>query len=134
MALKLKKELSYGKDKEKDGRIKLCSMIISELMTANNGELQAETRGLPPMVLREAIVNALMHPSNRVDRPRQMLLAIDGKNSEAIIEDAAADASSMAMRSFDQEKMLALLKSGGLYQKKYRSSLSGLELAKSHET
>ena len=69
------KELSYGKDKdkEKDGRIKLCSMIISELMTANNGELQAETRGLPPMVLREAIVNALMHPSNRVDRPRQII-------------------------------------------------------------
>ena len=73
MALKLKKELSYGKDKEKDGRIKLCSMIISELMTANNGELQAETRGLPPMVLREAIVNALMHPSNRVNRPRQII-------------------------------------------------------------
>ncbi len=37
------------------------------------GELQAESRGLPPMVLREAIVNSLMHRSYRVDRPTQII-------------------------------------------------------------
>ena len=37
------------------------------------GELQAESKGLPPRVLREAIVNALMHRSYRVDRPTQII-------------------------------------------------------------
>jgi hypothetical protein len=71
-----------------------------------------------PLLLRDIAAGLMRNQSKtQIEKIRQMLLAIDGKNSEAIIEDAAADASSMAMRSFDQEKMLALLKSGGLYQK-----------------
>ncbi|MDO5566716.1 MAG: AAA family ATPase, partial [Planctomycetia bacterium] len=37
------------------------------------GELQAETIGLPVRVLREAIVNAMMHRSYRDNRPTQIL-------------------------------------------------------------
>ena len=37
------------------------------------GELQADTTGLPVRVLREAIVNAMMHRSYREDRPTQII-------------------------------------------------------------
>ena len=37
------------------------------------GELQADSTGLPDRVLREAIVNAMMHRSYREDRPTQVI-------------------------------------------------------------
>ena len=37
------------------------------------GDLQAKSLGLPVSVLREAIVNAMMHRSYRVDRPTQVI-------------------------------------------------------------
>lgn len=37
------------------------------------GELQAESTGLPVNVIREAVVNAMMHRSYRVDRPTQVI-------------------------------------------------------------
>ena len=37
------------------------------------GELQADSTGLPVLVLREAIVNAMMHRSYREDRPTQII-------------------------------------------------------------
>ena len=39
----------------------------------NEGDLQAKSSGLPVNVLREAIVNAMMHRSYRVDRPTQVI-------------------------------------------------------------
>ena len=72
-----------------------------------------------PLLLRDIAFGLMCYQSKtKIDSIRQMLLATDGMKSQAIIEDAAADASSMAIRSFDQEKMLTLLKLGGLYQKK----------------
>jgi len=71
-----------------------------------------------PLLLRDIAAGLMRNQSKpRIEKIRQMLLATDGKKSQAIIEDASADATRMAMRSFDQGKMLALLKSGGLYQK-----------------
>jgi len=38
------------------------------------GDVQAKSKGLPSSVLREAVVNAVMHRSYRIDRPTQVIL------------------------------------------------------------
>jgi hypothetical protein len=71
-----------------------------------------------PQLLRDVAAAQMSNqPKAEIERIRQMHFMIDDNKSQDLIEAAAADAIAMSMRSFDQEKILGLLKSGGLYQK-----------------
>lgn len=72
-----------------------------------------------PLLLRDIAAGLMCNqPKARIEKTRQMLLTMEGQKSQDIIEEVASDATDLALRTFAQKRMLALLRSGGLNQKR----------------